>query len=130
MTKRGVPPEVAERVLDRFEEVGLVDDQAYADMLVRTRHSERGLVGLALAQELRRRGVDDETAVAAMAQVSPDDQATKAEALAAKKLASTRGVEPQARLRRTVSMLARKGYPPGLATEVTRRLLEQEEIGD
>ena len=126
LAKRLVPPEIARQVLDRFEEVGLVDDQAYADMLVRTRHTERGLTGPALAAELRRRGIDDQVAAQAMAQVSLDDQTGRAEALAAKKLAATQGLDYQVRLRRTVAMLARKGYPSGLALEVTRRLLNQE----
>jgi len=130
LAKRLVPPDVAKKVLDRFEEVGLVDDQAYADMLVRTRHTERGLTGPALAAELRRRGIDDQVAAQAMAQVSLDDQAGRAEALAAKKLAATQGLDYQVRLRRTVAMLARKGYPSGLALEVTRRLLDQEAGAD
>ncbi|MDR1823920.1 MAG: recombination regulator RecX, partial [Bifidobacteriaceae bacterium] len=74
MAKRDVPDDVAAAVLDRFEEVGLVNDTALAEMLVRTRHSERGLVGQALALELRRRGIDPETATAAMEQVSREDE--------------------------------------------------------
>ena len=42
LRQRGCDPEVAERVLDRMAEVGLVDDEAYAEMLVRARHSGRG----------------------------------------------------------------------------------------
>jgi len=125
MAKRLVPPEIAQKVLDRFEQVGLVDDQAYADMLVRTRHTQRGLTGPALAAELRQRGIGDHVAAQAMAQVSPDDQAARAETLALKKLASTAGLDYQVRLRRTVALLTRKGYPSGLALEVTRRLLDQ-----
>ena len=30
MARRGVPAEVGERVLDRFGEVGLIDDKAFA----------------------------------------------------------------------------------------------------
>ncbi len=43
-------------ILDRFEEVGLVDDAQYAEMIVRTRHAERGLSRRAISTELRRRG--------------------------------------------------------------------------
>jgi regulatory protein len=110
MAKRDVPPEVAARVLDRFTEVGLVDDGALADMLVRTRHAERGLAGPVLAQELRRRGLDDDTARAALDQISPEDEAERAEALATRKLAATRDLPRQTRLRRTYALLGRKGY--------------------
>ncbi|MCL1897278.1 MAG: recombination regulator RecX [Micrococcales bacterium] len=127
MAKRLVPPQVIDKVLDRFVEVGLVDDQAYAEMLVRTRHSERGLTGPALAAELRRRGIDDQVAASAMEQISAEGQTERAEALALKKLSSTRGLDYQVRLRRTVSLLTRKGYSSGQALEITRRLLDQEE---
>ena len=62
MARKDVPDEVAERVLDRFTEVGLIDDAEYARMVVRTRHAERGLSRRAIAVELRRRGIDDELA--------------------------------------------------------------------
>ena len=126
MAKRLVPPDVAKRVLDRFEEVGLVNDQAYAEMLVRTRHNERGLSGPVLAAELRRRGIDDQVAQQAMGQISADDKAARAEELALKKLAATRSLDTAVRLRRTVSLLTRRGLPPNQAFEVTRRLLDQE----
>ncbi|MDR2114268.1 MAG: recombination regulator RecX [Bifidobacteriaceae bacterium] len=124
LEKKGVPPEAVQHVLDRFEAVGLVDDQALADMLVRTRHSERGLVGPALAAELRRKGIPPPVAAAALEQVTSEDQLAAAERLAAKKLAATQGLPEATRLRRTVALLARKGYPAGLAFETTKRLLE------
>ena len=62
MARKDVPDEVAQRVLDRFTEVGLIDDVEYARMIVRTRHTERGLSRRAIAVELRRRGIDDEVA--------------------------------------------------------------------
>src|SRR5699024_1472943 len=64
MASKNVPEEIAENVLDRFEDVNLIDDAAYAEMLVRTRHNERGLARRALAHELWRKGVDAETAEA------------------------------------------------------------------
>src|SRR5690606_25077958 len=48
LAARDVPEDVAGALLDRYEEVGLLDDAAYADMLVRTRHAERGLARRAL----------------------------------------------------------------------------------
>ncbi|MDR1151755.1 MAG: recombination regulator RecX [Bifidobacteriaceae bacterium] len=110
MARRGIPGDIAERTLARLEAVGLVDDMALAEALVRSRHTERGLTGPALAGELRRRGLDDETARAAMAQVAPESEAERARVLAARKLAATRDLPRQTRLRRTYALLARKGY--------------------
>src|SRR5689334_25278851 len=62
LAQRNVPEEIATRLLDRFEEVGLVDDAAFARGWVEQRQSGRGLARRALAQELRRKGIDDEVA--------------------------------------------------------------------
>ncbi len=43
-----------------------------------------------------------------------------------RKLASTRGQPPEARARRAASLLARKGYPPGLAFRLIREAMQQE----
>ncbi|MGZ4485906.1 MAG: regulatory protein RecX, partial [Nocardioidaceae bacterium] len=73
LARKGVPDEIAERLLDRFEEVGLVDDQAFAEAWVQSRQAGKGLARRALAQELRRKGIADETARSALEQVDPDD---------------------------------------------------------
>jgi regulatory protein len=126
LAKKGVPDGVAAAVLERFEAVGLVDDQALAEMITRTRHAERGLVGQALAVELRRKGIDAATASAAMSQVTREDEAAAAERWARKKLAATSHLPTETRLRRTASLLARKGHSPGLALATVQRLLAEE----
>ncbi|GAA4628438.1 regulatory protein RecX [Cellulomonas oligotrophica] len=128
MARRDVPEAVAERVLDRFADVGLVDDAEYAGMVVRTRHAERGLSRRALGTELRRRGIDDETAAVALEQVDDEDEEQAARALVRKKLRTTTGLDPQVRTRRTYAALARKGYPPALVGRVLREELAAEGI--
>ena len=86
MARKDVPDDVAQRVLDRFTEVGLIDDAEYARMVVRTRHAERGLSRRAIAVELRRRGIDDELAGEALEQVDSDDEETAARELVRRKL--------------------------------------------
>jgi regulatory protein len=130
MARRGVPDEVAEAVLDRFEEVNLVDDTAYAQMWVRSRHSGRGLARRALAQELRHRGVDGDVAAEALEQLDPDEELETARALVARRLSGTRRLDPDARVRRLAGMLARKGYPSGVALRVIREALAAEGISD
>ncbi|MFE2147500.1 regulatory protein RecX, partial [Streptomyces sp. NPDC059456] len=56
LDKRGIPEEVSQEVLSRFEEVGLIDDAAFAGAWVESRHRGRGLARRALAQELRTKG--------------------------------------------------------------------------
>lgn len=123
---RDVPDDVAERVLDRFAEVGLVDDAAFAEMWVRTRHAGRGLSRAALRRELRDKGIDDETANDALEDIDPDAEVAAASALVARRLSATRGLAVDVRLRRLTGMLARKGYPGGMAMRVVRDALTAE----
>ena len=120
LSRRNVPDEVAGQLLDRFEEVGLVDDEAFARSWVDSRQRTRGLARRALAQELRRKGVADETAREVLAEVDPSDEEETARQLVRKKLRSLSGVDDATAARRLAGMLARKGYPAGLAFAVVK----------
>ncbi|QKW11194.1 recombination regulator RecX [Streptomyces sp. NA04227] len=126
LRKRGIPDEAADEVLSRFEEVGLINDGAFADAWVESRHHGRGLARRALAQELRTKGVDSTLIDEAVGQLDPEQEEATARELVARKLRSTRGLDRDKRLRRLAGMLARKGYGQGLAMRVVREALEQE----
>jgi SOS response regulatory protein OraA/RecX len=127
LRKRGIPDETADEVLSRFEEVGLIDDAAFARAWVESRHYSRGLAGRALSAELKQRGVAaDEIRAAIEERLSPDAEVAAARRLIDKKLVSTRGLPPEQRTRRLAGLLARKGYPAGLAFRVIREALESE----
>jgi regulatory protein len=130
MRKRGVPEDVRDRVLDRFGEVGLIDDAMFAQAWVESRHTGRGLAKRALAFELRRRGVEPAVVDEAMSMLPAEQEERTARALVTAKLSSTRGQEPAARTRRLAGMLARKGYPPGLAFRVVRDALGTEGVAE
>jgi regulatory protein len=123
LAKRGVPDDAATAVLSRFTEVGLIDDRAFAAAWVDSRHAGRGLSRRALAIELRRRGVDGEIVGEAVAVVDAEAEQRAARQLVDRRLAGTRGLEQPVRIRRLAGMLARKGYPPGLAMRVVREAL-------
>ncbi|RVU16086.1 recombination regulator RecX [Streptomyces antnestii] len=126
LAKRDIPDEVAEEVLSRFEEVGLINDGAFADAWVESRHHGRGLARRALARELRTKGVDSAVIDEAVGQLDSEQEEETARELVARKLRSTRGLDRDKRLRRLAGMLARKGYPEGMALRVVRQALEQE----
>ncbi|GGT13266.1 hypothetical protein GCM10010176_067380 [Nonomuraea spiralis] len=128
LRKRDVPDEAAEKVLDRFAELGLINDEAFAEAWVDSRHHGRGLAKRALAAELRHRGVDTDTVKEAVDRLDSDQEAETARRLVERKLASTRSLDPQTRTRRLAGMLARKGYSSGVAYRVIREALEQEGI--
>lgn len=126
LQKRGVPGETAEAVLGRFAEVGLIDDAAFAQAWVESRHHSRGLAKGMLAVELQQRGVEPEDVQAAVGTLGADEEIETARRLVAKRVAATRGRLLPNRVRQLVGMLARKGYPASLAYRVVREALEED----
>ncbi|MDO9496831.1 MAG: regulatory protein RecX [Nocardioides sp.] len=120
LAKKNVPDDVAKRLLDRFEEVGLINDAAFAREWVASRQPGKGLAGRALAQELRRKGIDDEVAREALDTIDPADEEQAARLLVRKKLRSLTRVDDITATRRLVGMLARKGYGPSMAYAVVK----------
>ena len=125
----GVPSDAAEAVLSRFTDVGLIDDAAFARAWVESRHHSRGLSRRTLCAELRRHGVDQEEIREAVDTLDPDQEVATARRLVEQKMASTRGQPAEARARRAAGLLARKGYPPGLAFRLIRETLDREGPG-
>ncbi|AZN28920.1 regulatory protein RecX [Flaviflexus salsibiostraticola] len=121
---RGVPEEIAIEIVDRFEEVGLVDDEKFAAMLVRSRMAEKPVSRTGLARELSRKGIDREVADAALEEISPDDEREAAIALAEKKARSTRGLDDAVRRRRIYGALARRGFNPDQIMHALRSVLD------
>ena len=128
LSRKGVPPEPAERVLDRFTRVGLIDDSALAESFVDSRHREAGLGRRALTLKLRQRGVADEVIESAVSVIDSEAELVAARDLVRRKLRTVATLEPQVQARRLVGMLARKGYPPGLAYHVVRERLAEAEL--
>ena len=126
LRRKGVPEEAAEQVLSRLEEAGLIDDRAFADAWVESRHHGRGLARRALAQELRTKGVDPQLIDRAVGQLDAEQEEQTARDLVARRLPATRGLPRDKRLRRLAGMLARKGYPEGVALRVVRQALHEE----
>jgi regulatory protein len=127
LRKRGIPDEAANEVLGRLADVGLIDDAAFAQAWVESRHYSRGLAGRALSAELKQRGVAaDEIRAAIDEHLGPDAEVSAARRLVEGKLAATRKLPPEQRTRRLAGLLARKGYPAGLAFRVIREALEAE----
>ncbi|MBA3308594.1 MAG: regulatory protein RecX [Nocardioidaceae bacterium] len=124
LAARDVPDDVAAAVLDRFEDVGLVDDAAYAEAWVRSRQTSRGLSKRALSLELRRKGVDDEVVRDAVATIDTEAEVAAARRLVDRKLRTMGRLDRQTRLRRLTGLLARKGYPSALSARLVREAVD------
>lgn len=124
LRERGCERQVAARVLDRMTEVGLVDDEAYAEMWVRSRQETKGLAAGALRHELRTKGVADHVVDAALEEIEPEQEKEQARELVARRLRTMSGLDREVQTRRLASFLARKGYGPGVAYQVIREALD------
>jgi regulatory protein len=125
LRRKGVDDDVAAQVLDRYDEVGIIDDEAFARAWVTSRHHSKGLARRALAGELRRKGVDPDAVGDALDELDPDTEAETARALVARRLRVERSAPPEVAFRRLVGMLARKGYPAGVAIRVVKDALAE-----
>jgi regulatory protein len=119
---RRIDDDVITEVLDRYDQVGMIDDAAFARAWVSSRHAGRGLARRALAGELRQRGVAGEVVGRALETLDDEQEAATARVLVDRKLRTASG-PPEAVFRRLVGMLARKGYPAGLAISTVKDAL-------
>lgn len=120
---KDISDEVANVALDRFEEVGLINDQALASNYVSSQHERKGLGKNALRQQLRAKGVSDDVALEAISQISDDQEFQAAFGLACKKIRSLQKDDAKTQLRKIVGVLARKGYSSNLAFRVAKEVI-------
>ncbi|WP_084522624.1 recombination regulator RecX [Nocardia inohanensis] len=121
LADKGYSEAIANKVLDRLAEVGLIDDAAFAQQWVQSRHTYSGKGKRALAQELKRKGVAQEDAEEALSAISSDDEHARATDLVRRKLRTLpRDLDREKAIRRLVGMLARRGYNSGTAYAVVK----------
>jgi regulatory protein len=125
MRRRGVDDDVAAEILERYDEVGIIDDAAFAKAWVTSRHHAKGLSRRALAGELRRKGVASDDVGEALDELDPVTEEATARALVARRLRLDTSSSPEMLFRRLAGMLARKGYPPSLSMRLVKEALAE-----
>lgn len=124
LARKNVPDDVAEQVLVRLEEVGLIDDEVFArDWLAagaRRQKSRRVLLG-----ELSEKGVARELIDEAAADLNSARDYEVALAFATRKAMSMAGLDPAVRYRRLAGALARRGFPSSVVAQVIREALAE-----
>ena len=123
LRRHGVEDDIADEILDRYDEVGIIDDAAFARAWVTSRHHGKGLARRALAGELHRKGVAADEVGEALGEFDAEVEEATARALVARRLRLESSKAPEAAFRRLTGMLARKGYPAGLAIRVVKDAL-------
>ncbi|MHA7282398.1 regulatory protein RecX [Arthrobacter sp. TMS2-4] len=130
LAEKDVPPPIAAALLDRFEEVQLIDDAEFARMWVRTRTAAKALSRSSLRRELADKGIDAELAEDALLQLSAEDEDEQARDVVRRKLRRSADLSDRAvrdkEVRRLVGVLARKGYSPGTAFSIVKDVIDAE----
>ena len=120
LEKREIPSEIAERVLERFTEVGLIDDAAYAETIVNSRRNFKGLSKSAIKRELAEKGVPAPLVEQAVEGITSEDDLAAAQELASRRIRQMSTLTREVRERRLAGYLGRKGYPSSIVFAAIR----------
>ena len=101
---------MAQAVIFRLQEAGLVNDLEFARSWTQSRHSHKKLSKRVIATELRQKGVTQEEITEALDSIDDDAEYQTAFELAMKKYATMSRLEPDVQIRRIQSLLQRKGF--------------------
>ncbi len=134
LAERDIPSSVASALLDRFEEVQLIDDAEFARMWVRTRTAAKALSRSSIRRELAEKGIDPDLAEDALLQISDEDEHDQARDAVRRKLRGSVDLSDRAvrdkEVRRLVGILLRKGYSPGAAFTIVKDVIAGAEAAD
>jgi regulatory protein len=123
LADRGIDSEIAEKVLDRFEEAQIIDDVMFARVFTNSRIRGKGLAKSAIARELREKGVDQEIIEVALEDLDSESDLARATELAVNRVKRMANLERIVIQRRLGGYLARKGYSGSVVQSATRAAL-------
>jgi regulatory protein len=129
LTRKGLPAEVVERVVEEMARRGYVDDDAFARYWVENRQANRPRGQRALVAELRAKGVDADAIEAAVAPTADGEEAS-ALALARRRARTLREPDPRRFRQRLGAFLQRKGYAYDTVRTVVQTVLAEQGASD
>jgi regulatory protein len=110
LESREIDPDSVAEEIERLEGVGLLDDRALAETLVRTLQDRKGLGRSGITAELRRRKINDEAITEALDEFDGDDELARAIEIAQKRASQLRSYDHETARRRLSGYLMRRGY--------------------
>jgi regulatory protein len=125
LAKRGIDSEIAERILDRFEEAQIIDDVTFARLFTSSRIKTKGLAKSAIARELREKGIDQLLIEDALVEIDSESELARATELAIAPIRRMNGLEADVIKRRLAGFLGRKGYSGSVVGTATRIALAE-----
>lgn len=126
---REIEPQDVEAEIERLEGVGLLDDQALADTLVRSLQDRKGLGRGAISAELRRRRVDQGAIDEALDAIDTDDELTRAIEVATKRAGQLSSYDAATAKRRLGAYLQRRGYSGSVLSAAMNAALSTRDTG-
>lgn len=125
LLRAGYRPNTVEMVLYKLETENILDDADFAQQWVEAR-TARKLGRTRIAQELRRKGVAQDEAEAALENITDDDQLSGAISLVEKNIGRAKaGEDPRKTAARLTAMLARRGYGWEIAREAIAHVMQE-----
>lgn len=115
-------PEMVERILERLEQIGVLNDRDFAGFWVENRERFSPRAARALGQELRQRGVDRETAEDV---TEPERDEERALAAGRQRLRALARLDYETFRARLGPFLQRRGFSYGVARAAVRQLWEE-----
>lgn len=123
---KGYSESLIEEILERFQELGLLNDEKFAENWVENRKEFRPRSKRALRMELRLKGVPDETIDQAVEEVDDEDQAFQAGLKQARKYRDLEWLDFRKKMG---DFLLRRGFSYSTIAPVIRRIWEERETG-
>ena len=123
LRSRGFDGAEASDEVERLKRVGLLDDTALAERLVRSLRERKGLGDAAIGPALRLRRIPTAIIDAALADSDEEASLDRLEALARERARRLGSLEPAVAERRLTAYLMRKGYPGTAVRSAVRRAL-------
>ncbi|WP_420175490.1 regulatory protein RecX [Luteococcus sp. OSA5] len=127
LAAKDVPEDTIVELLDRFEEVGLLNDENFAQQWTRARRNSRKLSRAAVRRELQTKGVDRDLIEDTLSGIGHEDEVELATVLAQKKWRQVQNLPREVAYRRMAGALARKGYSSSVVAEVVRSVMQGED---
>ncbi len=121
LLKKKITADVAERVIERLTNAGLLDDAAFAKFWVDNREQFKPRAARALRFELRRKGLSSADIAQAVGEIDESESAYRAGLARAKRWYA---LERRAFLEKMSAFLTRRGFAYGVAKDAAQRLWE------
>jgi regulatory protein len=122
LERKGVSPEVSERVEERLMRAGLLDDEAFARFWVENREQFKPRGRYRLRQELRQKGLEAQIIAQAVEEVDEEQSAYRAAVGRARRYAH---LDRKDFRRKLGSFLQRRGFSYEIVKEVVERLWQE-----